>query len=144
LVVIFFIRLPVYSFYETATGIFINNNNVGQNDPLLVHEIKRVLPSDNVPAIKYLGVYFDPNLNFKYHVQQLPVSAKLPRALFHIRRVTNILSSDALKTLYYSLFHCHIVYAIEIWSLASKNLINDIFLKQKAVVRTISGSNYNR
>jgi hypothetical protein len=55
----------------------------------------------------------------------------------------NILSNDALKILYYSLFHCHIVYAIEIWSLASKNLINDIFLKQKAVVRTISGSKYN-
>jgi hypothetical protein len=127
--------------HKTATGIFINNNNVGQNDPLLVHEIKRVLPNDDVPAIKYLGVYFDPTLNFKYHVQQL--SAKLSRALFHIRRVKNILSKDALKTLYYSLFHCHIVYAIEIWSLASKNLINDIFLKQKAVIRTVSGSKYN-
>jgi hypothetical protein len=102
--------------HETATGIFINNNNVDQNDPRLVHEIKRVLPTDKVPAIKYLGVYFDPNLNFKYHVQQL--SAKLSRALFQIRRVKNILSSDALKILYYSLFHCHIVYAIEIWSLA--------------------------
>jgi polyferredoxin len=42
--------------------------------------------------------FFDPYLNFKYHVQQL--SAKLSRALFHIHRVKNILSKEALKTLY--------------------------------------------
>jgi hypothetical protein len=127
--------------HDTPTKIFINNNNVDQNDPLLIHEIKRVLPTDNVPAIKYLGVFFDPYLNFKYHVQQL--SAKLSRALFHIRRVKNILSKEALKTLYYSLFHCHVIYAIEIWSSASNSLVNDIFVKQKAAVRTIHGSKYN-
>jgi uncharacterized protein YpbB len=112
--------------HETVTKIFINNNNIDQNDPSLIHEIKRVLPSDEIPAIKYLGVYFDPYLNFKYHVQQL--SLKLSRALFQIRRVKNILSKEALKTLYFSLFHCHIVYAIETWSLASKSLIDDLFI----------------
>jgi hypothetical protein len=127
--------------HETVTEISINNNNVGQNDNQLIHVIQRILPSDNVPAIKYLGVYFDPNLNFKYHIQQL--NAKLSRALFQIRHVKNILSKDALKTLYYSLFHCHIIYAIEIWSLASKTLINDLYLKQKAVIRIISDAKYN-
>jgi hypothetical protein len=127
--------------HETTTKIYINNNNLGQNEQSLIHEIKRVLPTDNIPAIKYLGVYFDPYLNFKYHVQQ--ISSKLSRALFQIRRVKNILSKESLKTLYYSLFHCHIVYAIEIWSSASKSLINDLFLKQKAVVRIVSDSKYN-
>jgi hypothetical protein len=127
--------------HETVTEISINNNNVGQNDNQLIHVNQRILPSDNIPAIKYLGVYFDPNLNFKFHIQQL--NAKLSRALFQIRRVKNILSKDALKTLYYSLFHCHIIYAIEIWSLASKTLINDLYLKQKAVIRLISNAKYN-
>jgi hypothetical protein len=127
--------------HDTPTEIFINNNNDGQNEQSLIHVIKRVLPADDIPAIKYLGVHFDPNLNFKYHVQNL--STKLSRALFQIRRVKNILSSDALKTLYYSLFHCHVTYAIEIWSAASKSLINDLYIKQKAVIRTISHAKYN-
>jgi hypothetical protein len=127
--------------HDTPTEIFINNNNLGHNDPGLIHEIKRVLPSDNVPAIKYLGVYFDPNINFKYHVQQL--SVKLSRALFQIRRVKNLLSKEALKMLYFSLFHCHIIYAMEIWSLAPKALINELFVKQKAAVRIISGAKFN-
>jgi hypothetical protein len=127
--------------HDTVTKICINNNNFNQNDPSLIFEIKRVLPTDDIPAIKYLGVYFDPNLNFKYHLQQL--SFKLSRALFQIRRVKNILTKEAMKTLYFSLFHCHLVYAIEIWSLASKSLINDLYLKQKVAVRIVSNSNYN-
>jgi hypothetical protein len=127
--------------HVTPTQIFINNNNADQNEQGLIHEIKRVLPSDDVPAIKYLGVYFDPNLNFKYHVRQL--SVKLSRALFQIRRVKNLLSKEALKTLYFSLFHCHINYAIEIWSLAPKSSINELFIKQKAIIRIVSGAKYN-
>jgi hypothetical protein len=92
--------------HDTVTKIYINNNNLDQNVQSLIHEIKRVLPTDSIPAIKYLGVYFDPDLNFKYHLKQL--SSKLSRALFQIRRVKNILSKEALKTLYFSLFHCHI------------------------------------
>jgi hypothetical protein len=53
------------------------------------------------------------------------------------------LSKEALKTLYFSLFHCHIVYAIETWSLASKSLIDDLFIKQKAAVRIVSYAKYN-
>jgi hypothetical protein len=127
--------------HDTPTKVFINNNNLGQNDPGLIHEIKRVLPSDNVPAIKYLGVYFDPNVNFKYHVQQ--ISVKLSRALFQICRVKNILSKAALKTLYFSLFHCHIIYAMEIWSLAPNASINDLYVKQKAAIRILSGAKFN-
>jgi Reverse transcriptase (RNA-dependent DNA polymerase) len=125
--------------HATPSKIFINNNNLDQNEPSLIHEIVRVLPTDETPAIKYLGVYFDPNLNFKFHVQN--IFKKLSHALFQIRRVKNILSEKALKTLYSSLFHCHINYAIEIWSCAAKSLLNELFLKQKTAVCIISNSN---
>jgi hypothetical protein len=91
-------------------------------------------PSRHIP-------HFDPHLNFKFHVQQL--SLKLSRALFQLRRVKNVLSEDALKTLYFSLFHCHLVYAIEIWNVASNSLIDDLFIKQKAAIRIISNAKYN-
>jgi ribonucleases P/MRP protein subunit RPP40 len=75
---------------EIASKIFINNNNPGQNDPKNIHEVVRVRITDKVPAIKYLGVYFDPGLTFRYHVEQ--ILSKISRALFLLRRVKNILS----------------------------------------------------
>jgi hypothetical protein len=51
-----------------AVSIFINNNNLNQNDPNKIFQLSQVFASDPIPAIKYLGVYFDPQLNFKYHI----------------------------------------------------------------------------
>jgi len=127
--------------HELDSKIFINNNNFNLNDPLLIKEIGRIYSTDKCPAIKYLGVYFDPNLNFKHHIQT--VSAKLSRALYYLRTAKNFLPPPALKTLYYALFHSHLTYAIEIWGCASKTLLNPIYLKQKTAVRIISQSAYN-
>ena len=86
-------------------------------------------------------MFFDENLDFKYNL--LKISSKLSRALFALRSVKKILPSSALISLYYALFHCHLVYAIEIWSCASWSNINELYLKQKAAIRIISNSTYN-
>jgi Reverse transcriptase (RNA-dependent DNA polymerase) len=109
-------------------NLFINNNN-GQNLPTLIHLLQRVSFNDKVPAIKYLGVYFDPALNFKYHVNYL--AKKISYALFTLRSVKNILPQSALVTLYFSLIHCHFNYAIEIWSCANTAVVNKLYLLQK-------------
>jgi hypothetical protein len=127
--------------HDSLVSIFLNNNNPGQNLPNLIHEIKRVGISDKVPAIKYLGVYFDPSLTFKYHLQQ--INSKISKALYHLRCAKNILPLSALKTLYFSLVHSHLTYAIEIWGLATHSLINDLYIKQKAAIRIITNSKYN-
>jgi hypothetical protein len=125
---------------ETHT-IHINNNNTGENDPNRIFKLHRISDIDSVPAIKYLGVYFDENLNFKYHVNY--ISKKLSSALFSLRSVRNLLPPNALKTLYYSLFHCHLVYAIEIWSSCSPSTLQPLISKQKAAIRIISSKKYN-
>jgi hypothetical protein len=121
--------------------LFINNNDPDQNSPNLIHEIKRVRITDDIPAIKYLGVYFDPGLTFKYHVQH--ISSKISRSLYILKRAKNILSKKSLRTLYFSLIHCHLTYANEIWSLSSNNNIKDLFLKQKIAIRTVADAKYN-
>ena len=126
---------------ELKTSIFINNNNSNSNDLNLFSEISRIFPDDKTPAIKYLGVYFDPNINFKFHIQS--ISSKLSKAIYILRRVKNFLPATALKTLYFSLFHCHLIYAAEIWDCASKNLLTPIFLKQKQAIRILSNKKYN-
>jgi hypothetical protein len=121
--------------------IFINNNNQDENNPSRIHELSCVSSSDKTPAIKYLGVYFDPQLNFKYHLTQ--ISKKLSYALYSLRSVKNLLPQHSLKTLYYSLFHCHLVYGIEIWSVAAPSQLKPLFIKQKMAIRIISNKSYN-
>jgi hypothetical protein len=126
---------------ENRHRIFINNNNPGENDPQKIFSLHRVTQNDPVPAIKYLGVYFDENLNFKYHINY--ISNKLSRALFSLKSVKNILPTSSLKTLYYSLFHCHLIYAIEIWSSCSSSTLYPLITKQKSAIRIISNKKYN-
>ena len=59
--------------------LFCNNNNPNQNIPDFIHPISRVLPTDDMPAIKFLGVFFDPDLNLKFHISTLKI--KLSKAL---------------------------------------------------------------
>ena len=121
--------------------IFCNNNNHDQNTPNLIHSINRVLPSDTVPAVKFLGVLFDPDLNFKYHIANL--RSKLSRALYALRTVKNTLSADSLLLLYNSIFHCHLLYAVIIWSCSRSGQITDLFKMQKAAIRIVTNSSFN-
>ena len=69
--------------------------------------------------------------------------SKLSRYLYTLRSVKNVLTPKSLKSLYYSLFHCHLIYALPIWSVCSQKLKKDISTKQKMTIRIISGLKYN-
>jgi hypothetical protein len=96
------------------------------------------LPS---PKVKFLGVLLDPNLNFRLHIQT--ISAKISNSLYHLRAAKNILSHKALTTLYYSLIHSHLIYAIQVWTCTSNNIIKELVTKQKLALRIIHNSSYN-
>lgn len=121
--------------------LYVNNNNSNQDHPDNIFEISRVTDNDKTPAIKYLGVYFDPGLNFKFQIEQ--ISKKLSRALYAMRNAKNFINQKSLISLYYALFHCHIIYAIEIWSVSPQSNLNIIVKKQKDAIRLISNSRYN-
>jgi len=127
--------------HQTPTRVFIDNNNTGEAKPEHLIEIERIYPASENSAYKYLGIYLDPSLTFKAHLQK--IHTKLSRALYTLRSVKHFLPQEALTNLYYSLFHCHLVYALEIWSSASENLLVDIYKKQKNAIRIITNSKYN-
>lgn len=62
--------------------LFINNNSpsIEDENPNLIHKIEQIDSSSKIPAIRFLGVFFDPQLNFKYHVEQ--IVSKVSRAPF--------------------------------------------------------------
>ncbi len=70
------------------------------------------------------------------------MNKKLSTSLFCLRKCQSLLTEQALKALYYSIFHCHLVYGILIYSCASPTNLAGIFTKQKMAVRCIKKATY--
>jgi hypothetical protein len=122
--------------------IFANYNNLnGPEDANLVYPIENITVNSTVPAIRYLGVYFDPQLNFKYHIKI--ISNKISRMLYFYRQVKNILTEKAKRFLYFSSIHSHLIFAIHIWSCTPDSNLNPLILKQKMAIRILNDAPYN-
>ena len=122
-------------------NLFCYNNNLDQELAENVSPLGQVTADDNIPAVKFLGVFFDPALNFKYHISML--KNKLSRALYALRSVKNTINQKGLILLYNSIFHCHLLYAIQIWSCSHSSPVNKIYKMQKNAIRIIAGKPYN-
>ena len=68
---------------------------------------------------------------------------KLSRALFCLNRIKHSLNQRALRTLYYSLFHSHLLYCNLIFTCTSQSNINRVSILQKKAIRAITNSTYN-
>ena len=122
--------------------LYLNNNNSDVDvDFNLLVPLVRVSGGEDDPAIKFLGIYIDPNNDYKHHVKT--VIKKLSTALYFIRTAKSFLTQKSLQFIYYSLFHSHLIYGIQIWSCCTQNLINNIFKLQKKAVRIICNAKYN-
>ena len=95
---------------------------------------------ERVANIKFLGVFIDEDLNWKYHTSQ--VSLKVSKSLGILNRVKNILSKEVLVNMYYSLIHPYYVYCNIVWGGASLIALNKLIVLQKRAVRLITGSSY--
>jgi len=125
-----------------SLGIFVDNNNNGQNhNPDLRTELERISADSQENNIRFLGLYTDPSFTYKAHVQL--IAKKISTSLFFIRAAKNFLTEKALKLLYFSLVHSHIIYAIQVWSTCPAGQIDQIYKLQKKAVRLISNSKYN-
>jgi hypothetical protein len=121
---------------ENPPEIYINNNDVGTlQDPSKLIAIPNINAKSSVPAVKFLGIFIDPALNFKYHVEKM--TRKLATALFFMRNAKHFLNVESMRSLYYSIFHSVVVYGIHVWSSTANTNLQGIILKQKAAVRTI-------
>ncbi len=86
-------------------------------------------------------MYLDEQLTLNKHVSH--VCAKLSRANYMLRRVANFLSAKCLRTLYFSLFHSHLLYCTIILNCTSQSNLNRISILQRKAIRIITKSAYN-
>ena len=122
--------------------IYMDNNSVGQPfSEELRTPITYVTQESANPTVKFLGVNFDPKLNFKNHIQT--IKAKISRALFSLKQVKNILNRKALVSLYTATIQSHLTYGINIWGSANKSSLNELYKKQKQAIRTVCNSKFN-
>ena len=71
---------------------------------------------------QFVSIQLDLN---KYHTSSL--KNKLSKALYALRTVKNLPSQKSLLLLYNSIFNCHLLYAIQIWSCIRSGPINKLF-----------------
>ena len=120
--------------------INVNFNKSGCFDQNLIFPVSCVNLCDT-PYVKFLGIYIDSKLSFKYHIEFL--SKKLSKGLYLMRTAKNFLTLKALKSLYYALFHSHLIYGIQLWSCTSDSNLKTIFIKQKSAIRILNNASYN-
>jgi hypothetical protein len=85
-------------------------------------------------------VYLDEYLSFNAHVSQL--CAKISKSLFCLNRLKNIVTSEALRTLYFAMIHSNIAYCINVYGCANDSTLKPLILKQKQAIRVVSNAGY--
>ncbi len=93
------------------------------------------------PKIKYLGVILDPFLSWKHHINEL--TKNLNRAVGMIYKIRCNCTGSVLQSLYFSLFHSHLSYALSIWGTSTDGYLSKLRLLQKRIVRSITFSDFN-
>ena len=119
----------------------INFNNENEDDIPKIFVAEQVTIDSKIPAVRFLGVFFDPQLNFNFHVKS--ITSKLSKALYMLRSTKNFLPQKARKAVYYTLFHCHLIYCLPIWSSTSSSNINTVSILQKKAVHIVVLEKYN-
>ena len=86
--------------------------------------------------VKFLGLFLDENLSWKYHISEL--SKKVSRTCGIFFKVRHLLPTIVLISLYNSLFSSFLQYGVIVWGLTREVHTKPIYLLQKKVVRAIA------
>jgi hypothetical protein len=123
--------------------VVFNSNDLDSvsPDPSLIQKLERIHDNNDVPKLrsfKLLGILLDEYLTFNNHIAH--ICSKLSRANFCLRRISNFVSTKTLRTLYFSMFHSHLLYCSTITSCGSQTALNKISTLQKKAIRIITKS----
>ena len=77
-----------------------------------------------VKSAKFLGVTIDDRLSFSSHSHD--ILGKMSRGLGVMRRMMHMAPPVILKSIFYSLIYCHVIYALPVWGNANKSIIDRV------------------
>ena len=92
---------------KTSYTLFrpMSNMHVDRNNELFINNEKIINSEDSnqLGAIKFLGIYIDKHLTWKKHVDFL--CSTISKSIFALNKVKNCIPLAALKSLYFALIH---------------------------------------
>lgn len=90
-----------------------------------------------VNEFKFLGVWLDEHLTWKFHITEL--SIKLNRLKFVFRKLNRLLPVHCLRNMYFAYVHSRLLYGIIVWgTMCSKENFSSLINIQKCFVRLIN------
>jgi hypothetical protein len=92
-----------------------------------------------VPAVKYLGVYLDEKLSWRYHIDH--VSKKLSQLTGAFYHLSKFLPYESVCDIYYAYIFPHIKYGIEVYGTCSKTLLNVLQVQQNKLLKILCKRN---
>jgi hypothetical protein len=90
----------------------------------------------NINSIKFLGLNIDTTLSWKDHITEL--SSRLNKSCYALRAIKPFMSTDVMKSIYYSYVHSSLAYGINFWG--NSCFSDNIFRIQKRIIRFITNS----
>ena len=115
---------------KTEFILFKKPSAVINDFPFVKMDGKKISPSRQ---IKYLGIYIDENLSWKYHITQL--SNKLCRANGMLSKIRHFVTPSLLKTIYHAIFSSHMRYGCIVWGQIGSPLRSRICNLQNKALR---------
>ena len=109
--------------------LLIENTATNNDIKSLLYIGKSIIPE--VDEGKFLDITFDKRLSWDKHVENL--YKRLKSAIAVIKRIKACIGKENFKTLYFTLFECHILYGISVWGGIPKFRLDKIFRMQKSV-----------
>ena len=95
-----------------------------------------------VQFTKFLGVYLDENLDWKYHSNQVYNKIQSNKQLLNISK--NFMDVHTLIKIYYAHIHSHLSYGLIVWgSMLNKTSLNDLEHLQKACIWLVNRTKKN-
>ena len=87
-------------------------------------------------SYKYLGVYFDKNLNWKTHIEY--ISEKISKSRGILAKIRNCVETETIREIYHALVHSYLKYGILAWGTAPKTTLKPLQTLVNRAIKIIS------
>ena len=117
--------------------IFRTKEDVASNIHIEIDgiEIQRIITG------KFLGVWFDQDLNWKSHILQ--ISKKISKTIGILKQVRNSFRTSILIQLYDALVYPYFLYCYTTWAITYPTTLEKLVKLQKKIIRIITFSGFN-
>lgn len=92
---------------------------------------------EKVNSFVYLGLKLDTHLNFGPHIEM--ICGRVSPALAALYKLRNVLPTEALRLIYFSLFHSHVDYLCSIWGQTHSCYLRPIQVLQNRALKIVHG-----